>query len=73
MTTDHDSLDLWRAQLAGMPLDVVVAWLREQGWVVYRDMATHQLGPYRIGWDCLPAGWPPLGDADLPFDAERDA
>jgi hypothetical protein len=76
LSTDADARATWYAELADMPSDVIVAFLRERGYVVYYDTAaTHQRGSYRIGWfaDQPPPGYPPLADDDytpeaLPFD-----
>jgi hypothetical protein len=59
--TDRDAIQTWRAELADMDISEIVAFLRERGWSVRRDV--------------LPPGYPPLAGYTperLPFDSERD-
>jgi hypothetical protein len=58
----RDNEAVWLAQLAEMPLRVVLDYLRERGW------EPHAAGRWDV--DRLPVVLPPLADADVPFDAE---
>ena len=62
MTHTPADAALWRAQLADMPLDAIVAYLRERGWVVGASWA----------WRGLDALLPLTDDDALPFDASKD-
>jgi hypothetical protein len=61
--TARDNEAVWLAQLAEMPLAVILAYLRERGML--------SGGYYRQ--DMLPPGYPPAAEYDLPFDALEDA
>lgn len=87
MSAAGDNLAVWRAQLADMPLGTIIAWLREQGWVL-RPAATHgasETGAGVVTTTSAHGDWVshgkhafpvtdglPLADADLPFDASKD-
>jgi hypothetical protein len=58
-----------QAQLADMPHDVIVAYLRERGYAVVQTMpelptAALQCNSVRRVYDHLPAGYPPWADDD---------
>lgn len=83
-TTDTEIAAVHRAQLRDMPMDAIMAYLREQGHgdVAYVletrsrgneiEIAINRCGrapSFRL--DALPPGYPPLADEDaLPFDGE---
>lgn len=63
---------IWVAQLADMPEEAIVAYLRERGWLVEWPGAVvfARVG----GRDRLPLGYPPRAEDDepLPFEVGRD-
>lgn len=70
MTHTPADAALWRAMLHDMPEEAIIAFLRERGWLVEWPGAVFFA---RVGVrDALPPGYPPLADADLPFEVGRD-
>lgn len=65
----HADAAIWAAQLADMPLEAILSYLRERGYGLI------VLGPFdrfHAGLDALPLGYPPRAEEDVPFEVGRD-